>query len=141
MANSSSAPIAGRTHRAAQPGRGAGIAITRPILSDLSRAHNRAGNGFRAQDPVDGSIVLRGRAWELALMCSARRISTAGVLVLLAFTGCGGAPADKAGGGGGVTTLELGTPDPPGRTGSASAQHFADEVRRRSGGRLRIKII
>jgi TRAP-type C4-dicarboxylate transport system substrate-binding protein len=74
-------------------------------------------------------------------MCSARRISAAGALLLLALTGCGGAAVDKAGGGGGVRTLELGTPDPPGRAGSAAAQHFADEVRRRSAGRLRIKII
>jgi TRAP-type C4-dicarboxylate transport system substrate-binding protein len=67
---------------------------------------------------------------------------TAGLLglTLAAAAGCG-STGDKAGGEGGVKTLRLGTTDPPGRLGSKQAERFASEVQRRSGGRLRIKIV
>ena len=68
---------------------------------------------------------------------------TAGVLglaVAAALAGCGGG-GDKAGGEGGVKTLRLGTTEPPERIGSKRLVRFASEVQRRSGRRLRIKIV
>src|SRR3954452_371539 len=62
-------------------------------------------------------------------------LGTAGLLA-----GCAAHTGDKAGGAGGVTTLALATADPPGRPSSTLAQAFAAEVRRRSAGRLRIRI-
>jgi TRAP-type C4-dicarboxylate transport system substrate-binding protein len=59
--------------------------------------------------------------------------------LLCALTGCGGG-GDKGGGDGGTRTLTLATPDAPGRPASAAVQRFADELRRRTGGRLRVKI-
>jgi len=58
---------------------------------------------------------------------------------LVVPAGC--ASGDKAGGHGGVTTLSLATPDTPGRAGSRAAELFAREVRRRSHGRLRVRIV
>jgi TRAP-type C4-dicarboxylate transport system substrate-binding protein len=58
---------------------------------------------------------------------------------LVALAGC--AVGDKAGGAGGVTTLRLASSDAQGRPASAQAERFAREVRRRSGGALRIKIV
>lgn len=74
----------------------------------------------------------------------ANRAQASAVAVLLAASGAGCAGAggpDKAGGQGGVATLELGMPDRPGSQGSDSAQRFAREVRQRSGGKLRIRIV
>lgn len=72
-------------------------------------------------------------------MGTPRRTTIAIALGLTLATGCGA--GDKAGGEGGVKTLELGTPDPPGRIGSDHAERFAAEVRRRSQGRLRVRIV
>jgi TRAP-type C4-dicarboxylate transport system substrate-binding protein len=71
-------------------------------------------------------------------MTAARWAAALGLM--LAVAGCGSG-ADKAGGGGGVTTLQLGTPDAVGRISSRQAERFAAEVRKRSGGRLRIKVV
>jgi TRAP-type C4-dicarboxylate transport system substrate-binding protein len=68
----------------------------------------------------------------------ALKITTCLVALALA-AGCGGS-GDKAGGGGGVKTLTLATGDSKGRPASDDIQRFADEVERRSNGRLRVRI-
>jgi TRAP-type C4-dicarboxylate transport system substrate-binding protein len=70
---------------------------------------------------------------------------TAGVVlvVLVGLVACGqdgDRPGDKAGGQGGITTLRMATPDPPGRPASRQAADFAERVRDLSDGRLRIDI-
>jgi TRAP-type C4-dicarboxylate transport system substrate-binding protein len=60
---------------------------------------------------------------------------------LMGACGGGGGDADKAGGAGGVTTLEVGTPDRAHRPGSDALKRIAAEVERRSDGRLRLRIV
>jgi TRAP-type C4-dicarboxylate transport system substrate-binding protein len=64
---------------------------------------------------------------------------TTAIAIGVLAAGCGG--GDKAGGEGGVKTLRLATPDRPGPIGSEQAERFAEEVRRRSDGRLRVQIV
>jgi TRAP-type C4-dicarboxylate transport system substrate-binding protein len=69
-----------------------------------------------------------------------KRIGICLAALALSTSGAGCAGGDKAGGGGGTTTLTLATPDAPGRPASDELERFAQEVRRRSGGRLRVRI-
>ena len=63
------------------------------------------------------------------------------VAALAAAAGCGGSGApDKAGGEGTPLVLRLGTQDRSDLPGGKLASHFADEVRRRSGGSLRVSV-
>src|SRR3712207_3945361 len=62
-------------------------------------------------------------------------------LAVALLGGCGGDEADKAGGGGGVTTLEGGSPDRAGQPGTDALERSAGEGERRSDGRLRVRII
>ena len=60
------------------------------------------------------------------------------VLTLTTAAGCSGAEVTKAGGGGDVLTLRLGTDDLPGRPAAGQIEAFAREVARMSDGRIRI---
>lgn len=62
---------------------------------------------------------------------------------MFALTACqvnGNETRDKAGGVGPIVTLRLGTVDPQGKSDSPSIEHFAQRVKVRSGGRLRIDV-
>ncbi len=56
------------------------------------------------------------------------------------LAGCATGPVDKAGGSGGITVLGLATPDSPGRPSSRDVEHFAEQVRTLSHGRLRVQV-
>ena len=71
-----------------------------------------------------------------------RRTTITVAIATAAFVvGCGGGDNDKAGGAGGITTLEVGSPDRPDRPGSDALERIARDVERRSDGRLRLKIV
>ena len=72
-------------------------------------------------------------------MRSAAALAVA-ALAAAALAACGG-HGDKAGGGGGVTTLDIASPDPHGRANTRAAEFFAREVRRRSHGRIRVRVV
>jgi TRAP-type C4-dicarboxylate transport system substrate-binding protein len=76
-------------------------------------------------------------------MRSTPKFAFASAVLAVALLGaCGGGDdTDKAGGGGGVTTLEVGSPDRADRPGTDALNRIADEVERRSDGRLRLRIV
>ncbi|HZQ64954.1 MAG TPA: TRAP transporter substrate-binding protein DctP [Gaiellaceae bacterium] len=84
--------------------------------------------------PADTTAFGRGLAATLALAGSA-------LIGALATAGCGGAPADKAGGATAPLVLRLGTPNPPDRPESPTIEEFARRVATLSHGSLRVKIV